>query len=73
MSNILDNFLIDNPILKNPEEYLKKATEKGKQFREKFATEEDLAEEKRLKDTDNVGKKEHLLLPLRQQIKQKRQ
>ena len=30
-------------------------------------------EEKRLKDTDNVGKKEHLLLPLRQQIKQKRQ
>lgn len=29
-------------------------------------------EEKRLKDTDNVGKKEHLLLPLHQQIKQKR-
>ena len=28
LSNILDNFLIDNPILKNPEEYLKKATEK---------------------------------------------
>lgn len=50
LSNILDNFLIDNPILKNPEEYLKKATEKGKQFREKFATEEDLAEEKRLKE-----------------------
>lgn len=50
LSNILDNFLVDNPILKNPEKYLKDATEKGKKFREKFVTEEELAEEKRLKE-----------------------
>lgn len=50
LSNILDNFIIDNPILKNPEEYLKNVAEKGKKFREKFVSKEDLEEEKRLKE-----------------------
>lgn len=56
LSNILDNFLIDNPILKDPDKYLKDTIQKGKKFRDKFVSEEDLEEEKRLKEKQELEK-----------------
>lgn len=59
LSNILDNFILDNPILNsNPEEYVKETIEKGKKFREKFFTEEELEKEERLEEEEREREKQ---------------